>query len=188
MIDVEAGKSESNADVRLAQAGDLAAFGRLVNLHQNYIYRISLSMLRHEADAEDAAQETFFRAFKSLKRCRDRNAFRAWLTSIAANTCRDELRSRKRRKVETLAQPVIDALADSRATDAEARMIYLQATERVLSVLNAKQRAVLTLIEGMGASYEETAASIGVSVSAVKSMMWRSRDKIAKSFPEMTDR
>lgn len=87
-----------------------------------------------------------------------------------------------------MTQPTIDALPDSRATDAEARLIYLQATERVLAVLNPKQRAVLTLVEGMDANYEETAASIGVSVSAVKSMLWRSREKIAKSFPEWTER
>lgn len=175
------------ADLQAAQAGEVAGFQRLFDRHHVYLYRFCLSMLRDESDAEDAVQESFFRAYRAIKSCKSGNAFRSWLTSIAANYCKDQLRSRKRRQkwLENAAQEPVAAVQQT--ADPEAQLAYLQASEHILAVLSADQRAALTMYSGLGQSYDEIAATMGISLASVKSLLWRARAKLQKSFPQFPE-
>ena len=82
-----------------AQAGDEQAFTLLVERHRHSVYRTAWAILRNDADALDAAQETFIGAWKELGRLRDPDRFEAWLTRSLVNRCRTVLRSRRRSSV-----------------------------------------------------------------------------------------
>src|SRR5215510_5191213 len=84
--------------VERAQAGDAAAFDRLMELHQRRVISIAWRVLGNRDDAQDAAQETFLRAFKYLGRFRIGEDFSAWLYRIAINACRDFSRRRLRER------------------------------------------------------------------------------------------
>src|SRR5690349_8333169 len=81
--------------VEQALTGDQVAFGELVRLHQNAVYNLAYRMLGERGEAEDAAQETFLRAYSHLDRYDAERPFRTWLLSIASNHCIDRLRKRR---------------------------------------------------------------------------------------------
>ena len=78
-----------------AQQGNSQAFGFLVEKYQRPVYNLCYRMLSNAEDAEDAAQESFFRAYKALKRYDRSRAFSTWLLSIAAHYCIDQIRRRR---------------------------------------------------------------------------------------------
>ena len=78
-----------------ARAGDDVAFCRLVQAYQVPVYNLAYRMLGNAAEAEDAAQETFLRAYQHLHRYDQKRPFATWLLSIAAHYCIDRLRRRK---------------------------------------------------------------------------------------------
>ena len=85
--------------------GDLDAFNTLVERHQRSVFNLCLRMLGSTQAAEDATQEAFISAFRSIKSLRGAG-FRAWLARIAANACYDELRRRRSRPAVSLDEPV----------------------------------------------------------------------------------
>jgi RNA polymerase sigma-70 factor (ECF subfamily) len=82
--------------IRQAQAGDADAFGRLVLLHEDFVYDLALSVLHDPAEAEDLAQEVFVRAWLGLPHFRAQSQFRTWLYRIVANLCYNHLPSLRR--------------------------------------------------------------------------------------------
>src|SRR5688572_17317742 len=74
--------------VRRVLEGDTAAFTTLVDRHAAACTRFAMRMLRNREDAEDATQESFLRAYRSLGRYEERQAFRTWLFQILVNRCR----------------------------------------------------------------------------------------------------
>src|ERR1700681_4933882 len=155
-------------------------------------------MLGSAVDADDAAQETMIRAWKSLDKFDGRAALRTWLYRIATNVCLDELahRSRRARPMEEAApgattDPLIqrpsvhwlEPIADARAIPADAdpaeRAILRQgirlAFVAALQKLAPKQRAVLLLMEVLGWSAAEVAETLETSVAAVNSALQRAR-------------
>src|SRR4029079_2922722 len=89
--------------VLLAKDGNLEAFNSLVDRYQGAVYSLCARILGNRAAAEDAAQEAFINAFRSLRRFEGGN-FRSWLLRIAANESKDELRRPKRRGAASLEQ------------------------------------------------------------------------------------
>lgn len=159
--------------------GNLDSFNRLVELYQVQVYNLALRMLGDAAAAEDVAQETFLSAFRSLKGFKAGN-FRAWLMRIAANGCRDYLRSaRVRRNVslEAMDENPSTALQTDRESP-EAYALRRELSELIqagLTRLPGDQRLVLILVDIQGLSYEETAHAIGVPIGTVKSRLSRAR-------------
>ena len=87
--------NEINAWIDQAQQGDKEAFSELVEAHHKPVYNMCYRMLGNTGDAEDAAQETFLRAYKAIKRYDPSRKFITWLLSIAANYCIDQQRKRR---------------------------------------------------------------------------------------------
>ena len=79
----------------MARAGDQSAFGRLVIAYQTPVYNLAYRMLGNAAEAEEAAQETFLRAYTHLRSYDPQRPFRSWLLSIASHYCIDRLRRRR---------------------------------------------------------------------------------------------
>jgi RNA polymerase sigma-70 factor (ECF subfamily) len=162
-------------------------------------------MLGSVVDADDAAQETMIRAWKSLDQFDGRAKLRTWLYRIATNVCLDELASRQRRErpigegapssgsppLDTLIQRPrehwIEPIADARAipTDADpAERAILRQSIRLafiaaLQNLAPKQRAVLLLMEVLGWSAAEVAETLETSVASVNSALQRARTTLA---------
>jgi RNA polymerase sigma-70 factor (ECF subfamily) len=170
--------------IQQARAGDVDAFGHLVRLYQTPVYNLACRMLGDRMEAEDAAQETFLRAFRGLNRYDPGRSFRTWLLSIAAHHCIDRIRRRR---------PVLplDGLPlGGDGEGPEAALERREAQERVQQLLMALppvDRAAVTLRYWYDCSYEEIAGMLDLTVSAVRSRLHRARRTLARTLREKTD-
>jgi RNA polymerase sigma-70 factor (ECF subfamily) len=188
---------EARHDERLvvaAQNGDLPSFNALVTRHERAVYAVCFRMLREVTAAEDAAQDTFVKAWSSLDSFRG-GLFRPWLLRIATNRCLDIIRARGRRPADSLeAEPVeVEPRWTSQTAGSEHPESFAARTElsgfleQALARLPEDQRAVIILSDIHGHSYDEIAEITGVAVGTVKSRISRSRSRlreILKSDPE----
>ncbi|WP_037409448.1 RNA polymerase sigma factor [Candidatus Solirubrobacter pratensis] len=151
-----------------AQAGDADAYAALVRAHQEIAFRTALLITRNAADAEEAAQEGFVKAWRALGRFREGAPLRPWLLTIVANEARNRRRSAGRRaELELRAARDEDAggSAESEALAHESRGALLGA----LSRLRADDRLVLGCRYLLELTEAETAAALGVPAGTVKS-------------------
>jgi RNA polymerase sigma-70 factor (ECF subfamily) len=166
--------------LKRAQKGDDIAFSRLVEVYQKPVYNLCYRMLGNAGDAEDAAQETFIRAYKAIRRYDLSRKFSTWLLTIASNYCIDQHR---RRKLPTFSY---DALENpdlpSKSISAEARLMQDEHEAQVSSLLEnlkPKDKAAVVMRYWYEYSYEEIAESLSLTVSAVKSRLHRARKELA---------
>ena len=160
-----------NSLVVRAQAGDEGAFTALVEEHRDSVYRTAWAILRNDADALDAAQETFLTAWKELRRLRDPDRFDAWLTRSLVNRCRTILRSRRRsavREIAIVASDLPDGSPGGGGVDGtlEETDTIRHAFER----LSADHRTYLVLHYVEGRPIREVALIVGAPEGTVK---WR---------------
>ena len=167
-----------------ARQGDLNAFNVLVERYQTGVYNLCLRMLGAPAPAEDAAQEAFISAYRSLDRFRG-GSFRAWLFRIAANASYDELRRRKARPATSLDRtgdederpiepPDKTPSMEERAANTELR----RALQDALAQLPHEQRLAVVLCDVQGFDYAEIAETMHVSLGTVKSRISRARSRL----------
>jgi len=171
--------------VRRVRDGDTAAFTTLVDRHAAACTRFATRMLGNREDAEDATQETFLRAYRSLARYEERQAFRTWLFKILINRCRTAVVRRERRHRMFLVDDNAIALAAVRpATDASDLRAELQ---RAIDALDPDQREAFLLKHVEQLSYDEMAAATGVGVSALKMRVKRACDRMQWLLREASD-
>jgi RNA polymerase sigma-70 factor (ECF subfamily) len=118
----------------LAQKGDTEAFTQLVDAHQVAVYNLCYRMLGDPYEAEDAAQETFLRAYKAMKTYDRKRSFSTWLLSIAAHYCIDQLR-RKRLKITHLEENPYLEIPDP-GPNPEVSLSESEQQKRMRSLLN----------------------------------------------------
>jgi RNA polymerase sigma-70 factor (ECF subfamily) len=168
--------------VAKVQSGDLDAFEELMARHSRCVYRTLVGILGNPDDARDAMQGTFLNAFQHLARFEGRSKFSTWLLTIAHNTAIQRLR--ERRPMESLDETGSDEenfrprQVQAWADDPE--QLYSQAERRALiesgiMKLPAKYRVVLMLRDIEQLSVEETAASLGLGIPALKTRLLRGR-------------
>ena len=165
-----------------AQAGDDGAFAHIVEAYQRPVFSLCYRMLGNTGDAEDAAQEAFLRAYRHLNRYDPNRSFATWLLSIASHYCIDRLR-KKRLPTFSIDNEDYDwwQPPDPGPTP-EAAMVMDEKQLRIrelLDVLVPKDRAAVFLHYWYDYSYEEIAESLAISVSAVKSRLYRARRSLA---------
>lgn len=177
------------AFIRDAQKGDLEAFNRLVLAYQQRVYNVAYRIMGDPDSAEDATQEAFISAYRSLVRFRG-GSFRAWLLRIVTNACYDELRRRKRKPSSSLEALTMDAgePALSDASDLHAipvkpeaaaeRDELTRAIQDCLNRLPEDFRAVAVLVDIQGYDYQEVAAVIRKPLGTVKSRVARARARM----------
>ncbi|MCS6872827.1 MAG: sigma-70 family RNA polymerase sigma factor [Anaerolineae bacterium] len=170
-----------------ARQGDQAAFGELVKLHQHAVYNLAYRMLGNRVEAEDAAQETFLRAYANLDRYDMARPFRTWLLSITSNFCIDRLR-RRRLKWLSIDEPLPPrTLLHSAEPEPEAVAIASERAaliQRLLAELAPDHRAAVVLHYWYDYSYQEIAEMLRTTESAIKSRLFRARQTLAAKLLE----
>ena len=173
--------SEPEEDlIARSRDGDVDAFNQIVEMYQRPLYNMALRMLGDAPAAEDATQDTFFSAFRNIGRFKGGN-LKSWLFTIAANACRDVLRSRNVRRTESLdAEDVtIDPPSSSESPeDYAVRREMGQSIQQGLDSIPHDQRLAVVLIDVQGFGYEEAAGVMGISVGTVKSRLSRGRARV----------
>jgi RNA polymerase sigma-70 factor (ECF subfamily) len=162
--------------IRRSKQGDLDSFNRLVELHQRQAYNLAWRMLGQVEAAEDATQDAFLSAWKGILGFRQGN-FRAWLLSIVANACKDQLRARRRRPVISTDELELEALPSGGESPEEyvLRQELVAEIQRGLATLPPNQRLAIILRDLQGLSYEEIAQATARSLGTVRSRLSRGR-------------
>lgn len=168
--------------LQLAINGDEEAFTQLVETYQTPVYNLCFRMLGNENSAEDAAQETFWRAYRNLKRYDSQRPFITWLLSIAAHYCIDQQRKKRLPLFEMDEFPDFD-VADPEIPNPEQE--YKQGEEdsalhNLVNKLNPQDRAAVILKYWYDCSEEEIGQMLSLTISAVKSRLHRSRRQLAE--------
>ena len=170
--------------VARAQAGDAAAFEAVVDLHYADCLRYATRMLGERADAEEAVQDTFVRAFRSLRHYDNRGQLRAWLFQILVNRCRSVLARRARRG--RLLHRSVAAEADGPPVEELREVEWLRKeVERGLALLAREQREAFLLKYVEELSYEEMSALTGAGISALKMRVKRACERLREILNEV---
>ena len=182
--------------VRSAQSGEIWAFDRLVLKYRARVVELAMRYTRNSADAEDAAQEAFIRAYRGLQQFRCESAFYTWLYRIASNCARNLLKARSR----DLIHSTVELPDEQNAADPPARLQDLETPEELtltdeirgmvsatLEKLSEAHRAVITLREIDGLSYQEIASEMSIPVGTVRSRVFRARDIIDRQLRRVYD-
>lgn len=163
-----------------AIAGDTAAFVTLVDRYKRAVYSLAYRLLGNAADAEDAAQETFVRAYTRLTTYQPGSRFGSWLLSITSHWCIDFLR---RRRAVSLDELEVRPIADESGDHPEALAIRSERRDEVqrwLKALPEPYRAVLVLRYWHDLSYSEISDTTGLPVSTIRMRLFRARQLLAK--------
>ena len=175
-------RPDENDLLERACSGELASFNNLVEHYQTAVFNLCLRMMRSPQSAEDATQEAFISAFRSLRSFRG-GSFRSWLYRIAGNACYDELRRQKSRPSlhledesgnPRLDPPSADAPLDEQAQQGELR----RALQSALASLPEDQRFAIVLCDIQDMDYAEIAVVMNCSLGTVKSRINRARGKL----------
>jgi RNA polymerase sigma-70 factor (ECF subfamily) len=172
--------------VEQARQGDQRAFGQLVQAYQRPVFNLTYRMLGNAQEAEDAAQETFLRAYASLRQYNTDHKFSTWLFSIANHHCIDRLRKRRATLVSIDDNPVLENMEGETPEPEGSALAGEQSAEiqRLINQLEPEYRMPLILRYWEDYSYEEIAQTLELTVAAVKSRLFRARQQIAKLYRE----
>ena len=174
---------QERAWIEQALTGDQRAFGQLVEAYERPVYNLTYRMLGDAAEAEDAAQETFLRAYSKLATYQPGRKFVNWLLSIASHHCIDILRRKGRAPQLSLDGPLPPQWLASDAPQPDQVAHKKQQRERVrevLDVLPPVYRAAVVLRYWYGLSYREIATTMDTTESAIKSRLHRARRMMAE--------
>ena len=171
-------------------AGETQLFHELIRPYERRVYAMALSFLRNEADAEDAAQEAFLKAFRNLASFRGEAKFGTWLTTITLNEARSRIRRRDAVRMESLDEPNEDGEQVSPALLRDWKEIPSEALERkeirlllhkAVTALPLIYREVFRLRDVEQLSVHEAAQALGITISAVKVRLHRARMMLQKN-------
>jgi RNA polymerase sigma-70 factor (ECF subfamily) len=163
--------------------GDVDAYAILVERYRSRYARYAFHMLGNREDAEEALQDAFTRAYRSLSRCEDPERFGAWLFRILVNRCRT-MGARRGRRARTFVADeaaILDAAEDHPAD----RTAWREEIDRALQQIRAEQREAFLLkyVEELG--YDEMSRLTGVGVSALKMRVMRACDRLRELLSEV---
>lgn len=177
-------QQEADADwevVHRVQAGEVAAFDRLILRYRERVYGIIYNLTANREDAADLTQDVFIKAFQSIHRFGGQSSFFTWLYKIAVNTTLTHLRRARLRSFfsldridsdEPVAKEVLEALTDKSGADRDAFVRELQEKlNDAMQKLSIKHRTVVTLFEIDGLSHQEIADVMECSVGTVRSRL-----------------
>jgi len=174
--------------VTQAQKGDDEAFTNLVEKYQKPVYNLCYRMLGEPETAEDAAQETFLKAYQNLARYDRERSFPTWLLSIAAHHCIDKLRRRRFHSISIDEDEEGQTdIPDRFAPDPEAETVKQQQRERLqdcLQSLDPTDRAAVVMRYWQDCSEAEIAQALKLTIPAVKSRLHRARRALADLWDE----
>ncbi len=177
---------ESSSDAPIVARvlrGDVEAYALLVARYRDRYARYAWHMLGNREDAEEALQDAFTRAYRSLARCDDPERFGAWLFRILVNRCRTAGARRARRSRTFVADDA--ALLDAAEEHPAERSAWSEEIDRALAKLRPEQREAFLLkyVEDLG--YDEMSKLTGAGVSALKMRVMRACDRLRELLSEV---
>lgn len=167
--------------VHAATAGDATAFRRIVEHHHRSLHLLAARLVGDAFEAQDLVQESFAKAYVNLDRFDPTFRLSTWLHRITLNTCRDHLKSARRRERTSGIIPVHDQVDEALLPDEE--LVRRDRAERVQSALDRLKpsyREVLVLKDLQGLSYSEIKQITGSPVTALKIRVVRARSKLRR--------
>jgi len=167
--------------IRQATEGNDTAFCYLVEAYQKPVFNLCYRLLGNTHDAEDAAQESFFRAYRNLKKYDTQRSFTNWLLSIASHYCIDCMRKKHAVTISTEELPEIFQY-DNNAPEPE-RVMSKQENElmihSLINTLNPKDKAIVVLKYWYDFSTSDISDALSLTESSVKSRLFRARRDLA---------
>jgi RNA polymerase sigma factor (sigma-70 family) len=167
-----------------AKRGDTHAYEELVDAYQGIAFRTAYVIARNAADAEDAAQDGFVKAWRALGRFRDGAPFRPWLLQIVANEARNRRRSAGRREHLVLRAAAEEPSGEA-APSPEAALLTKETRAALLAAVNGlpdDQCEVISLRYFLGLSEQEVAETLGIALGTVKSRTARALERLRESY------
>lgn len=170
---------------RFKHDADMSAFELLFRRHQQYVAGLCLQFLRSQAEAEDAAQEVFIKAYRGLAAFEPKVTFRGWLYRITVNHCRDLIDQRIRR-----AEDSDDELLATIATlpKQEARLMATMTMEAALEKLKPDYRVAFILQAVEGRTIGEVAEVLGIGFEAAASRLRRAYQQFTTAYEALNRR
>lgn len=191
MVKEAIARGPGSDDHRLVQSilhGDAAAFDGLVKSHAQPVTSVVRRFLDDPNDLEDAVQETFLRAYRSLSRFRGQASLRTWLIQIALNVCRDRRRTFWMRRVVLAADSRSFEAATDDGRDLAERAAMQESIERAVRALPEKLRLPLVLHAFEELSGAEIAAVLGWSESTVWTRIYAARKRLHRELGSLLER
>lgn len=175
-----------------ARQGEPDAVEELLAAYEKRVYNLSLRLMLNAHDAQDMAQESLIKVFRSLPNLQTDCSFTSWVYRITVNTCLDELRRRKKRtyvNLDDLLQQQLPALQTSQNTVEDA-LLHRQKLEQIMGAINdldEEARTVILMRDVQGMAYQEIADTLDCRVGTVKSRIHRARKKLMKVLADPED-
>ena len=175
-------KEEEHRLVEQIQRGDSKAFATLVKQYKDLVYTLAIRMLKNREEAEEVAQDTFIKLYKSVNKFKGDSKLSTWIYRVAYNTCLDRLKKHKR----TLDTVEINDFTEYNVDAIENGLDALETKERKDAIVNCinqlapKDNVVLTLYYFEELSIDEIAKVIGETTNNVKVKLYRSRKRLSK--------
>jgi RNA polymerase sigma factor (sigma-70 family) len=161
--------------------GDYQAYAGLVNRYQNYVFTLSLRIVKNREDAEEVAQDVFIKAYKYLADFKGNSKFTTWLYTIVNNTSISFLR-KKKLAIHSLDNEKVFEMADNQDSGMRANMVEQKSkiamVNNAINLLNSDDAQIITLFYKAEQSLEETAQVLGIEVNAAKVRLHRARTRL----------
>jgi RNA polymerase sigma-70 factor (ECF subfamily) len=183
------GADETVTLVRRTLEGDSGAFGEIILRHERRVLTLSMRLLGSVEDAQDAAQEVFFRAFRYLHRLQLDRPIEPWLMRMTVNVCRDIGRNRQRRRTMFPEMEHPENAAADPAANPHSELAGEQQKRLLWTALNrlpTKERMAVILRDVEGLSTAEVAAILHSSETTVRSQICRARLRMRQLIDELT--
>lgn len=173
--------NDENILIDAINNGDTRAYAQLVDRYKNLVYTLALRMLKHKEEAEEVAQDTFIKVFKSLDKFKGDSKFSTWIYRVAYNTCLDNIKKNKKHlnnvaiddytfnKLDT-----VDNALDNIINEEKSALI-----KNCINKLPEDSSALLTLFYFEELSLDEISKIINVEANTVKVKLYRARKKLA---------
>ena len=163
--------------------GNGDAFATLLDRYERAVYHLAYRTMRDAEEARDVAQESFFKAYRSLRTFKPGAKFSTWILSIAYHACCDRLNRRKRYTNEELPDRADPGPGPAEAAVARDEAARLRAA---IAALPEKYRTVITLYHLQGKQYDEIAQVLGLPMGTVKTHLFRAKEHLRKVLTEVT--
>lgn len=181
-----------------AKAKNVAAFEELILPFEKLVYNISYRMLGNIQDAKDVSQEVWLKVYKNIAKCKDIESFKAWVCTIANNSCIDFLRKRKSRIQADSIDKIYHSENGDIEMDIEAKdepspedmVIDLERKKAIgeaIGTLNPTHKAMIIYRDINGFTYEEIAEITNQNIGTVKSQISRARGALRKILLNMME-
>lgn len=161
--------------------GNQQAYAGLVNRYQNYVFTLTLRMIKSREDAEEVAQDVFIKAYKYLADFRGASKFSTWLYTIVNNTCITFLR-KKKLDVHSLDNEKVFEIAESKDSGMNANLVEQKSRQGMVNnairMLNPDDAEIITLFYKNEQSLDEIAAILGVEANTAKVRLHRARTRL----------